>query len=304
VGIARCLAIAATGDLDRTLGLAQNLVGRHEQARIGLIECGQPSALAREVAGLLTRAGRVPVTVLVKDRELAQSDALLHRLAGVSAVWVFADNLLETYLIVFATRLTFALRRAAHEGLPVIGVGAGAVALGGLLVARHVCARTQYDLASGLGWAPRMLLDGGADRHSMDSSVAQAAVSSLPGLLGVDLGSRGGLKLVGERLESVGDEPLVLLGSDALGHLIRLQLEPGQVTTVAPPPFAPFRPDVLAQSGAALSQVVRPAAPPAIAMPVLAAEHGSGAPSAADGRLCPMCHRVHTHNEARVEFAA
>lgn len=292
-------------DLDRTLGLAHGLVGRPEQARIGLIECGRPSPLARDLAALLTRAGRPPVSVLIKDREHAQSDAILRRLAGVSAVWVFAENLLEAYLTVFATHLTFALRGAAREGLPVIGVGAGAVALGGLLVARRVCVRTRYDLATGLGWAPRMLLDGGTNRVAIDSSIARAAVCSLPGLLGVDLGVRGGLKVIGGHVESVGDEPIVLLGSDAKGNLLRLQLEPGQRTTIALPPFAPFTSAVLAHAvGATVTQVERPVAPPAITLSGPAAEHISAKPKAGDPRLCPMCHRVHTHDEARVELAA
>jgi hypothetical protein len=98
------------------------------------------------------------VSVLVGDREVAQSDSVLRRLSGVSSVWVFAESLFEAYMTVFATELTFAMRRAARQGLPMVGVGAGAMALGGLLVARRVCIGSQYDLVTGLGWASRELL--------------------------------------------------------------------------------------------------------------------------------------------------
>jgi hypothetical protein len=158
VGIPRYLATAVTGDLDRTLWLADDLTSRPEHDKVALVECGRPSSMAREVADLLKRAGRTPVTALIEDRALAQSEALLRRLSGVSAVWVFVENLFEAYMSVFATRLTFAMRQVARQGVPVIGIGAGAMTLGGLLVARRVCDRAQYDLVGGLGWAPRLLL--------------------------------------------------------------------------------------------------------------------------------------------------
>jgi hypothetical protein len=301
VGISRYLATALTGDLDRTLGLADDLTSPPEHDKVALLECGRPSMLAREVAGLLTRAGRTPVTALIEDRALAQSDALLRRLSGVSAMWVFVENLFDAYMSVFATQLTFAMRQVARQGVPVIGIGAGAMALGGLLVAQRVCGRAQYDLVSGLGWAPRLLLDGGADRGILDGAIARNAVCTLPGLLGVDVGMRGGVKVMGGRVESVGEEPIVLLGSDAAGRLLSLKLEPGQVTNIAPPPFAPFARDLVPVSvHKALNEVQRPRseihhAPPVAAEPA--------APTAESARVCPMCKRVH-QPEPRLVLAA
>src|SRR5439155_19465136 len=95
---------------------------------------------------------------------------------------------------------------------PVVGVGGGALALGGLLLANRICAHAQYDLVSGLGWAPRVLLDGGADRAIGDGEIARSTVRSLPGLLGLDLGGRGAARVEGGRVESVGEEAIALLG--------------------------------------------------------------------------------------------
>jgi hypothetical protein len=307
VGIARYLATAATGDLDRTLWLADSLVGEPQRDRVALVECGRPSPLARELAGLLTKAGRIPVSVVIQDRELAQSETLLRRLSGVSEVWVFADNLFDAYMSVFATQLTFAMRRAARDGLPMIGVGAGAMALGGLLVAHRVCASAQYDLVSGLGWAPRVLVDGGADRGFIDGSITRHAVRALPGLLGVDVGRRGGVKVFGGRVESVGDEPVVLLGADAEGNVLTLSLEPGQMMSIAPPPFAPFTRELLtAQVQTALSSVpraaARPVPAPLVALPLPLPKTAPEPEAKPVGRLCPMCNKV--HSAERVELAA
>jgi hypothetical protein len=303
--------MAATGDLDRTLWLADDLAAQPDKDKVALVECGRPSPQARELADLLTRAARPHVSVLIQDRELAQSDALLRRLSGVGAVWMFAESLFEAYMTVFATQLTFVLRRVAREGLPVVGIGPGAIALGGLLVAQRVCGRAQYDLVNGLGWAPRVLLDGGADRGLADALITRDAVCTLPGLLGVDVGLRGGVKVLGGRVESVGEEAVTLLGSDASGRLLSLGLEPGQVTTIAPPPFAPFTRDLLPPNvREALSEIKRPPAVvrqaprpvPTTAPPAPAATPAAADTSESAGRVCPMCNRIH-HKE-RVELAA
>ena len=306
MGIARYLATAVTGDLDRTLRLADDLAGQPDYDKVALIECGRPSPLARELGALLTKAGRSHVSVLIQDRELAQSDALLRRLAGVSAVWIFAESLFEAYMTVFATQLTFGLRRVARDGLPVVGVGPGAMALGGLMVAQRVCDRAQYDLVNGLGWAPRVLLDSGAGFGGVDAAITRDAVCTLPGLLGVDLGQRGGVRVIGGRVESVGDDAVTLLGSDTDGRLLSLGLQPGHVTTIAPPPFAPFTRDLLLpQVAESLNEVKHPPASvrqttrplPTTAPPPAIEDAKQG-----QGRLCPMCNRVH-HNE-RLELAA
>lgn len=299
MGLARYLATAATDDLDRTLWLADDLAAQPDHDKVGLIECGRPSPLARELAALLGKADRSSVSLLVQDREIAQSETVLRKLSGVGSVWVFAENLFEAYMSVFATQLTFALRRVAREGLPVVGVGTGAMALGGLLVAQRVCARAQYDLVSGLGWAPRVLLDGGADRSVLDGAIARDAVCSLPGLLGIDFGLRGGVRVVGGRVESVGDESITLLGADAAGRVLSLALEPGHVTSIAPPPFAPFTRDLLPEDvNSALKEMKQPArsAPPATA------PQPAGSASSRAGKLCPMCNKV--HEDARIELAA
>jgi hypothetical protein len=99
---------------------------------------------------------------------------------------------------------------------------------------------------------------------------------------------------MGGRVESVGEEPIVLLGSDAAGRLLSLQLKPGQVTNIAPPPFAPFTPDK------ALTEVRRPRsearhAPPPAPAPPARPENA--------GRVCPMCKRMH-QSEPRLVLEA
>jgi hypothetical protein len=309
VGIPRYIATAATEDLERVLRLADELSERPDRDRVALVECGRQSPMARELAGRLTQAGRYPVSVLIGDRELAQSDSVLRRMSGVSSVWVFAESLFEAYMTVFATELTFAMRRAARQGLPIVGVGAGAMALGGLLVARRVCGGSQYDLVTGLGWAPRLLLDGGPT----DGTIVRDAVSSLPGLLGIEVGSSGGVKVIGGQIDSIGDEPVVLLGADGRGGLISVDLAPGQRTTIAPPPLAPFTRELLSDKvQATLKEQTRPAtgqprrsAPPAEAPTVTVADADTLEDSPT-GRLCPMCNKVHEHEEEpqRVELAA
>jgi hypothetical protein len=310
VGIPRYLATAATADMERVLRLADELSEqRTERDRVGLVECGRPSPLARQLAGQLTRAGRFPISVLIGDRELAQSDSVLRRLSGVSSVWVFAENLFEAYMTVFATELTFALRRAARQGLPVVGVGAGALALGGLLVARRICDGSQYDLVTGLGWAPRVLLDS----ERIDGTIVRDAVCSLQGLLGIEIGSCGGVKVIGGQIDSVGDEPVVLLGADGRGGLTSVELAPGQRTAIAPPPLAPFTRELLSDKvRATLKEEKRPAAgqpkrtsPPPADAPTATVAHADAVEDLPIGRACPMCNKIHEDAEPpRVELAA
>ena len=58
----------------------------------------------------------------------------------------------------------------------------------------------------------------------------------LPGLLGLDLGGRGAARVEGGRVESVGEEAIALLGVGDDGRVLMMSLDPGQATTIAPPP--------------------------------------------------------------------
>src|SRR5579859_4400044 len=134
----------------------------------------------------------------------------------------------QAFLTVFATRLAFALRAKARDGFPVIGIGHGALALGGLLLANRVCRDAQYELVGGLGWANRVLFDGGPGRADVDAAIARTAVRTLPGLLGLDLGIGGGVSVRGGRIESIGTEPVQILGANEKGELLVQSLEPGK----------------------------------------------------------------------------
>jgi hypothetical protein len=291
MGLPRYLATAAVDDLERTLWIADDLFDQPAPRRsVAMVQCGQSSPLATELSGLLKRSGRDPVDLVIYEREQAQAPSTLRKLAGVSAVWVFADNLFAAFMSVFATQLAFALRTAARQGLPVVGVGTGAMSLGGLLVAQRVCDRANYELVSGLGWAQRVLIDGGANRGLADVGMGRDAVCSLPGLLGVDIGVRGGVKVFGGQVQSVGDEPIVLFGANDAGGLLTLRLEPGRIATIAPPPFAPFTSALLPPYVTnALKPELRPLAPPPRQAPLPAAT----AADAPQGKLCPMCNKVH-----------
>jgi hypothetical protein len=304
------MATARLDDLERTLRLADDLITPQEKrGTLCLLQCGRPSPEATQLAEVLRRAGRHSVSIVVGNRRDAQSDLTLQKLAGVSTVWVFAEDLYEAFLTVFASQLAFALRARAKEGLPVVGLGGGALALGGLVVANRLCRHAQFEIVSGLGWAPRVLVDGGADRSTVDALVARAAVQSLPGLLGVDLGLGGGVKVQGGRVESVGSEPISLLGTAEDGSVLAMSLGPGQTTSIAPPPFAPFERRMLPASaaralvkaGAPAERTGPPSMPPLASGPVSGDDAQHTRPGSA--RVCPMCKKVHSA-EARLELAA
>jgi hypothetical protein len=309
------MASARVEDAERTVHLATELVGAPDkQGPVCLLQIGKPSALALQLGQLLTRAGWRISPLVIKDRTHAQSDSALGKLAVASTVWVFADDLLEAFFTVFATELAFALRTKSRQGLPVVGLGGGALALGGLLLANRVCPQSRYELVTGLGWAPRVLLDGGALIEE-SGPIARTTVRALPGLLGIDLGAAGGVRVEGGRVESIGSEPVLLFGAgNEAGSLLSIELEPGQITTLAPPPFAPFEQGLLptatlralsAESGprrSAPAGVPLRHAPEPTDLPqqVLEPDDHSRPGSA---RLCPMCKKVHAA-EPKLELVA
>jgi hypothetical protein len=299
------MAMARVDDVEYTVRLADEMIAAHEQrGAVCLVQCGRLSTSAAELSHELTRLGRRVVPLIVKDREQAQSDALLTKLANASAVWVFSDDMLESFLTLFATQFAFALRSRAKAGLPVIGIGNGALSLGGLLLANRICSEAQYDLVSGLGWAPRAIFDSGVDRDEKDAVVAHSTVRALPGLLGVDLRQGGAIRVEGGRVESV--------GSAEEGAVLTLELHPGQVTSIAPPPFAPFERGMLPPATVqALVEDMR-----VQHQPLRGLEQGRSVESnltstrtrddhavPGSGQPCPMCKQVHV-TEPQLELAA
>ncbi|HEV7664771.1 MAG TPA: hypothetical protein VGQ62_14645, partial [Chloroflexota bacterium] len=236
------MASARVDDAERTVKLGLELVGVPDKpGPVCLLQCGEPSPIALELGRILNNHGRRTTSLVIKDREHAQADVALSKLLGASAVWVFADDLLDAFFTMFATDLAFVLRARTKQGMAVVGIGAGGLALGGLLLANKICAQTQYELVSGLGWAPRVLLDGGPLRYDEDRAIARMTARSLPGLLGVDLRQGGGIRVEGGRVESIGSEPISLFGAgNEEDTIVSMELDPGQVTIIAPPPFAPF----------------------------------------------------------------
>jgi hypothetical protein len=315
MGLPRYIAAAGSGDFERLVGLAEDLLAADETAPVALVQCGRPSPHAAVVAQELKRRGR-PIKLLVLDnREKARSDQTLGILGTASAAWVFADDLLSTFYEVFATPAAFALRERAAEGLPVVGLGGGALALGSLLHAGRVCSRSTYDLVAGLGWAPRVLIDADVWRtHDADVRLTQDSVRTLPGLLGLQLGASGAVRVEGGRVESIGDEPVMMLGMDRQTGLLQLRLQPGAATRIAPPPFAPFERGLLPSATlqelrkveeARLARLPLPevAAPPKTpTRPEVAPEPKDEHERPGTGRLCPLCRQVHT--DERIELAA
>jgi hypothetical protein len=312
------MATARNDDPDRTVWFANDLAGTSSHDKHSptvLLQIGRPSAYASDLGARLEKLGRRPLALVVKDRYHAQSDISAAKLAGACAVWVFTDDLFEAFMTLFATRLAFALRLKAKEGLPVVGIGSGALAVGGLLLANRICRDAQYDLVGGLGWAPRVLVDGGAGRAETDGAIARGAVRNLPGLLGLDLGVRGGVSVTGGRVESIGSEPIQLLGVGENGGLLMLSLEPGMVTTIAPAPFAPFDRSLLAPETLRTLTADRRSAQGGLVsaalrqVPLRSASQAHDNNHTADthtlpgsGRRCPMCQQVHPA-ERKVELA-
>jgi hypothetical protein len=313
------MATAQVDDAERIVRLADELLASNDRGGpICLLQCGRASDTANELIPILTSIGRRSDLLVVKDRLQAQSDAVSTRVSGASSVWVFAEDLLEAFFNVFATRLAFELRARARGGMPVVGIGRGALTLGGLLLANRICRDGQFDLISGLGWAPRVMFDGGEGRAETDRSIARTTVHSLPGLLSVDLRVTGGIRVLGGRIESIGTEPVRLLGGGGLDALLMLDLEPGQATTLAPPPFLPFErrmlpAETLRELAAAKRATDRPAPaapatavrqPPTIQVPSVAdPKDQDGHAQPGSGRRCPVCNKVHSA-EAKLELAA
>jgi hypothetical protein len=309
------MAMARVDDVEYTVRLADEMVAEHEhRGAVCLVQCGKPSTAAAELSQELTRLGRRVVPLIVKDREQAQADATLAKLVGASAVWVFSDDMLETFLSLFATQLAFELRGKAKAGLPVIGIGKGALSLGGLLLANRICSDAQYDLVSGLGWAPRAMVDSGVDRDEKDAEIAHSTVRALPGLLGVDLRQGGGIRVEGGRVESVGSAPILLIGGDSAedSAVLTLELQPGQVTNIAPPPFAPFDRGMLPPATVqALVEDVRAPKEPlrglgqgrSVEANIKSMQDRDDHATPGSGQPCPMCKQIHAA-EPQLELAA
>jgi hypothetical protein len=284
-----------------------------------------------EVGRALQKQGRHTVSLVVRDRGMAQSDHTVARMAGACAVWVFAEDMLETFLTLYATDTAFQLRAKARRGLPVLGVGGGALSLGGLHLATRICHSSQYDLVAGLGWAARVFVDTNVVGFASDDQVAKMAVESLPGLLAVQLGEAGAVRAEGGRIESIGDESILILGANGDGSLMMLELEPGKKTTIAPPPFAPFErgllpPETLRALGGQVkadpklalpsSAIARTAAQRVQSTPAPVLRQAPPPPDEPDepvtadtearpggGRYCAMCKKVHGA-KPQVELAA
>src|SRR3954453_9723367 len=144
MGLPRFLAAARIDDPERTVWLADELLDADARGPVVLLQIGRPSLIASELGRQLQKLNRRPVSLVINDRPAAQADSTLSRLVGAAAVWVFAEDMLEAFLIVFATQLAFNLRTKSRAGLPVIGVGGGSLALGGLMLATRVCHRAEY----------------------------------------------------------------------------------------------------------------------------------------------------------------
>jgi hypothetical protein len=316
MGLPRYLAASRIEDPERTALLAHELIATNDNGgAVCMLQIGRTSPLANAISQELIKLRRRTKQVVIKDRDMAQSDSALASLTMASAVWVFADDMIETFSTLFATQLAFRLRARSRAGLPVIGVGNGAVSLGGLLLASRICGRSQYDLVGGLGWAPRALLDSDAVGFGADPSIARTTVRSLPALLAIELGVNGAARVIGGTIESVGSEPIVLIGA-AGDALMTLPLAPGSSTTIAPPPFVPFEQGLLpaatlraltTERGARPASVLPMVPPPLRQAPSADAfyEQVDHEPTRAASivNLCPMCKSVH-EPEPHLELVA
>jgi hypothetical protein len=311
MGLPRYIATAGLSDPERMASMALDLADGAVAGSVCLVQCGRESPLATQVASALQHRGQRTRLLLIDDREQARSDQTLGSLEVACGAWVFADNLLAAFHTMFATPAAFVLRERAHAGLPVVGVGGGALAVGALMPAQRVCAESRYDLVTGLGWAPRVLFDADLWEDPGDKQVARDSVRTLPGLLGVQLGRSGAVRVEGGRVESVGDEPVVLLGMDCQTGLLQLKLQPEAAVRIAPPPFAPFERgllpratlDVLAAVEGA--RLARASAAPrqAPSPPEVAPDPAEHHERPGSGKKCPLCNQVHP-DDAQVELAA
>jgi cyanophycinase-like exopeptidase len=115
-GLPRFLATACLEDPARIVSLADGLISPDANGPVVLLQVGKTSAAAVEVARELQKTGRRSVPLVIRDREAAQADHTLSRLVCASAVWVFADDMLEAFMTLYATDVAFALRARARAG--------------------------------------------------------------------------------------------------------------------------------------------------------------------------------------------
>jgi hypothetical protein len=158
------------------------------------------------------------------------------------------------------------------------------------------------------------MVDSGVDRHEKDADVACSTVRALPGLLGVDLRQAGGIRVEGGRVESVGSEAILLIGGDSAenGSVQTLELRPGQVTSIAPPPFAPFERGMLPPATVqALIENVRPlkVSPDGLGQgrsvesDITSVHDREEHAKPGSGQPCPMCKQIHAA-EPQLQAAA
>ena len=102
-GRPRYLAAALINDPERTVWQANDLIGADVRGPVVLLQVGRSSPLALELGRALQNQGRHTVSLVVRDRAAAQSEHTVARMAGACAVWVFAEDMLETFLTLYAT---------------------------------------------------------------------------------------------------------------------------------------------------------------------------------------------------------
>ncbi len=97
-GLPRYLAAARIDDPEKIVWLADDLIGSDVSGPVVLLQVGRSSLAAVEAGRALQKLGRSSLSLVVRDRDTAKSEHTLARMAGACAVWVYADDMLETFI--------------------------------------------------------------------------------------------------------------------------------------------------------------------------------------------------------------
>ncbi len=155
---------------------------------VGDLEAAGLDELDATLMGL--GAGRVPRIALTSRAE-AERPQLLAMVENADAVLLAALHPLQLSTLIGGTVLARLLRRRNADGMPLVGLGAGAVVLSEHMLAGGEAALTPrlggVTLAPGLGLTNRVVIDqGGAASHRLGRLLGALALNPFALGLGID----------------------------------------------------------------------------------------------------------------------
>lgn len=188
------IAIGAPCGMDREHRVARRLLGLcGQRPTIALLHVGDPDMLEADdlETGLMNLgAGQIPRVALASraDADEARTLSLVER---ADAVMLCAEQPLQMSTLIGGTQLARLLRRRNADGMPLVGIGAGAAVMSEHMLAAGEGGLTPRQggvtLAPGLGITNRVVIDqGGAASNRLGRLLGALALNPFALGLGVD----------------------------------------------------------------------------------------------------------------------